>query len=125
MASTDEFSIKIEGVGGHGAYPHQAVDPILVASNIVSSLQSIVSRNIDPVEPCVVTVGMFNAGTAFNVIPSYADIRGTARALTSVVRQKLEQRIREIAHGIAAVFGASVEIGYKHGNPALLNDERA
>ena len=122
MASTDMFKIVIRGLGGHGAYPHQGIDPIVAASAIVTNLQSIVSRNVGPIDACVVSVGIFQSGTAFNVIPPFAELHGTARTLSASVRDTVEHRVRSIAEATARAFGAQVDIEYTRGNPALVNN---
>lgn len=122
MASTDRFDIQIVGVGGHGAFPHLTIDPTLIASHVVCNLQDIVSRSIDPLESAVVTVGTFNAGTAFNVIPPDARLSGTVRSLSGATRRRVEEAVRAIVHGTAATFGAMAEVEYTLGNPVLVND---
>ncbi|RQS88761.1 M20 aminoacylase family protein [Burkholderia contaminans] len=121
MASSDKVAISIHGLGGHGASPHRACDPIVVIANLVTALQSIVSRNVDPQEAAVVTVGLIHAGTANNVIPPIARIELTVRALNAEVRTLLEKRIIELTHSIARGYGASAEIDYQHGYPPLVN----
>lgn len=122
MASADTVLIKVIGVGGHGAVPHKAVDPVVVCASIVIALQSIVSRNVNPQEMAIVSVGSIHAGTASNVIPASADMSLSVRALTREVRQLLEQRICAVVKGQAASFGAQVEIDYQHCHPVLIND---
>jgi len=121
MASTDEFNILIEGRGGHAAKPHLALDPVATAAHIVTALQTVVSRNIDPLKPAVLSVTMIQAGDAFNVIPRTARLVGTIRAHDEGVRALAEQRLREIATQIAAAFGATVEIGFRRGYPVTVN----
>jgi len=123
MASTDEFNIVIEGVGGHAAKPHLATDPVATAAHIVTALQTVVSRNIDPLKPAVLSVTMIQAGDAFNVIPRTARIVGTIRAHDEEVRNYAEKRLREITTQIAAAFGAKVEIGFRRGYPVTVNHE--
>lgn len=123
MASADNFSITVQGKGGHGAMPHTSVDPIMVANDICSGLRSIVSRNIDPLDPVVVSVCYFNAGNAFNVTPDTAEFGGTVRTFSNENRELAEKRIREIAEGVAAAQGASVTIDYQPGYPPTVNDE--
>ncbi|MDX9667892.1 M20 aminoacylase family protein [Pseudomonas sp. P5_152] len=122
MASADTVTIKVIGVGGHGAVPHKAVDPVLVCASIVMALQSIVSRNVNPQDVAIVSVGSIHAGTASNVIAESAEMSLSVRALTPQVRQLLEQRITELVHGQAASFGARAEIDYQHCHPVLIND---
>ena len=105
MASTDEFTITITGRGGHAAQPHETVDPIVVGASIVQALQTIVSRNVDPIESAVVSVTRFHAGEAYNVIADTAEVAGTVRSLQPEVRDLVEKRIGEVAAGIAAAHG--------------------
>ncbi|MCU1760969.1 M20 family metallopeptidase [Pseudomonas sp. 14P_8.1_Bac3] len=123
MASTDTVRIRIDGVGGHGAMPHKAVDPVLVGSAIVMALQSVVSRNVDPLDTAVVTVGAFHAGLAANVIPDHADLQLSVRALKEQVRDTLIDRITQIAESQASSFGAraTVEVDEAQRFPALFN----
>jgi amidohydrolase len=122
MASVDEFKIKVIGVSGHGALPQHTVDPILVSAHIVTALQSIVSRNVDPLEPCVVTVGTIHAGNAFNVIPEFALLTGTVRAYSKKVYEDAPLRLKQIVNGIAESFGAKVEIEYTRVDKPTIND---
>ncbi len=125
MAAQDEFRARIVGRAGHGALPHRALDPIVAASQAIVALQAVVSRSVDPVEPAVVTVGSFHAGTATNVIPEDARIEGTLRCFSEAVRQILRTRIRETLEGAAAAAGCSVEFELKPGYPAVRNDPAA
>jgi amidohydrolase len=118
------FTIRVQGKGGHAAKPHTGVDSIVVGSQIVSSLQSLVSRNVDPVESGVVSVTAFLAGEAFNVIPDTAELRGTVRTLNPDVRDLLERRLIETATSIGEAMGASVEVDYVRGYPSVINDPR-
>jgi amidohydrolase len=124
MASTDNITINIEGVGGHAARPHTAVDPILVGAQIVNALQSIVSRNIDPVEAAVISICTFQAGNADNVIPQTALLRGTARSLKADVRELLFKRIPEVVEGTAQLYGAKARLNLRRGYPVLVNHGR-
>ncbi|KAB0495835.1 M20 aminoacylase family protein [Pseudomonas vancouverensis] len=123
MASTDTVSIRVDGVGGHGAMPHKAVDPVLAGSAIVMALQSIVARNVAPLDTAVVTVGAFHAGIAANVIPDHADLQLSVRALKSEVRDELIARITRVAEAQAASFGAraTVTVDQAQRFPALFN----
>jgi hippurate hydrolase len=121
MAAADYVSIEIEGKGAHAARPHLGIDPILIGSQIVNQLQSIVSRNVDPLESGVVSICVFQAGTTNNVIPQTANLAGTIRSLTDKVRDLLEKRVREIAEGVAALHGASVKLRYTRGYPVTVN----
>ncbi len=122
MASADRFEIVVRGTGGHGAYPHRSVDPILVGSEIVVALQLLVSREVNPIDPAVVTIGMFHAGTAFNIIPPEARLAGTLRTLDQELRARLQQRIGELASGIAASLRAQAEVAFDVGCPPVVND---
>jgi hippurate hydrolase len=121
MASSDLAVIKVRGKGGHGAMPQHAVDPVVAGSAIVMALQSIVSRNVPPLEMGIVTVGAFLSGDAANVIPGEAELRLTVRAFKPEVRDLLERRITEIAQAQAAVFGAEAEVTYQRKYPCLYN----
>jgi amidohydrolase len=124
MASADHIEIDLEGKGGHAARPHLAVDTILVGCQIINQLQSIVSRNVDPLEAAVVSVCMFQAGHTDNVIPQHAKLRGTARALTAEVGDLLRKRINEIVEGTAKLYGAKAKLTYTNGYPVVVNHER-
>ncbi len=125
MASTDEFTITITGRDGHAARPQTTVDPIVVGAGLVNALQTIVSRNVDPLEAAVVSVTRFHAGTAYNVIPETAEIAGTVRCLSGTVRDLAEKRIGEIAGAVAAAHGASVSLFYDRNYPVTRNDPNA
>ena len=122
MASSDSCIITVRGKGGHGAMPQAAVDPVVAASSIVMALQTIVSRNLAPLEMGVVTVGAFHAGDAPNVIPGEATLKLTVRAFKPTVRDLLEQRITEIAQTQAAVYGANAQVQYQRRYPMLYNN---
>jgi amidohydrolase len=124
MASADHITIELEGRGGHAARPQLAVDTILVGAQIVNALQSIVARNVDPLEAAVVSVCMFQAGFTDNVIPQHATLRGTARAFTKEVGELLRRRINDIVEGTARVYGATAKVTYKNGYPVVVNHER-
>ena len=124
MAAADRVMIQVEGVGGHAARPHRAVDTVLVAAQIVSTLQQIVSRNVDPIDNAVVSITLFHAGTTDNVIPQTALLRGTARSLKPEVRDLLERRIGEIATGVAALHGARAKVDYQRDYPVVVNHAR-
>ena len=121
MASGDTAIIKVRGTGGHGAMPHRAVDTIVAAASIVMSLQTVVSRNVNPLHTGIISVGAFHSGDAPNVIPGEAELRLTVRAFRPDVRDLLEQRITEIAQAQAAVYGASAEVEYIRRYPVLNN----
>lgn len=122
MASTDTFQITVHGRGTHGANPHQGLDPIVAASHVVTALQAIVSRTLDPVKSGVVTVGQFHAGTAMNVIPPTAELVGTIRALDAVVREHLRNQVEQVARHTAAAFGCRADVRLMAGYPMTVND---
>ena len=122
LAAADRFTITIRGVGGHGAQPHLTVDPVAIGAQIVTALQTIVSREVDPTSQAVVTVSAFLAGEASNVIPDTAELRGTLRSFDSAVRLQLAERVGEIAQGIAAAMRAEAEYDYHAGYPPTVND---
>jgi hippurate hydrolase len=121
MASGDTCIIKVKGIGGHGAIPQTAVDPVVAGASIVMALQTIVSRNLPPLQTGIVTVGAFLAGDAPNVIPGTAELRLTVRAMQPDVRDLLERRITEIAQSQAASFGATADVQYIRRYPVLNN----
>jgi hippurate hydrolase len=121
MASFDIFEIELTGRGSHAAMPHAGIDPIVAASALVQALQTIASRNVDPVEPAVVTVTQIHAGDTWNVIPDAAVVRGTARAFRPEVQELIEQRLREICAGIAAAYGTQIKVRYERRYPPLVN----
>lgn len=124
LASSDKARIRFRGRGGHGAMPHRAIDPSLPAAATVLALQSIVGRNVDPQDAAVVTVGRLQAGQTYNVIPETSELELSVRALRPDVRDMLERRIGEIAHGQATSFDCECEIDYERGYPVLVNSER-
>jgi amidohydrolase len=121
MAAADHFIIEIEGKGGHAARPHFSVDTVLVGAEIVSRLQSIVARNVDPLHSAVVSVCLFQAGTTDNVIPQTAVLRGTARSLVPEIQDLLEKRIQEVVEGTAKLHGAKAVLKYKRSYPVTRN----
>jgi amidohydrolase len=123
MASTDTINIDLEGVGAHAAWPQTGVDTVLVGAQIVNQLQSIVARNVNPMKAAVISICMFHAGNADNVIPQQAQLRGTARALSASVRELLKKRVSEIVEGTARAYGAKAKLDYVTGYPVLVNDE--
>ena len=122
MASADRFSLLIRGQGGHGAAPHLAVDPIVVGAHVVTSLQTLASREVSPLDPVVVTVGAFQAGTTDNVIPHDARLLGTVRTLSSNLRETMPERLERIIGGICASFRAGYEFSYEKGCSPTLNE---
>jgi amidohydrolase len=123
MANSDSFSIAVKGRGGHGSMPQATVDPILAASHLVVNAQSIVSRNVDPLKPCVVSFGMVRGGTTFNIIPGEVTLIGTVRSFHPEVQKLAETRLREVAEETCRVFGADCTFKYEKGYPALVNPE--
>jgi amidohydrolase len=125
MAAADFFRLTITGKGGHAGLPHTAVDTIAAAAEVVGSLQHIVSRRIDPLQPAVVTIGSLHAGDAPNVIPGRAELTGTTRCFDAGVQERFPQLIEEIARGVCAAHGAECELDYQLGYRPVFNDERA
>ena len=121
MAAADEITITIEGRGGHAAMPHHVVDPVVVGAQIVLALQTIASRNVDPLDACVVSITRFQAGSASNIIPQSAWLNGTVRTLEYATRDLAERRIREIAAGFTAAAGATARVEYRRGYPPTVN----
>ncbi len=123
MAQPDKFTIRIRGKGGHGSMPQQTVDPILVASHLVVNIQSIASRNVDPLKPVVVSFGTINGGTIYNIIPEEVVLTGTVRSFDADVQALAENRLKEISDSTCAAFGAAAELEYEKGYPPVVNDE--
>jgi amidohydrolase len=121
MASADRITIEIEGRGGHAARPHFSIDTVLVGAQIINQIQSIVARNVDPLEAAVVSMCVFQAGTTDNVIPQTALLRGTARSLTPQVRDLVERRLHEVVEGTAKLYGATAKLTYKRDYPVTRN----
>src|SRR3974390_1937732 len=117
MAATDAIDIRIEGHGGHAARPHKCIDSVLVGAQLITALQSIVSRNIDPLDSAVISMCEFHAGNARNVIPQTAELRGTVRTLTEEVRALVEKRVHEVVAGVAQITGAKIDLVYESGYP--------
>jgi amidohydrolase len=125
MAAADAFEMEVKATGSHGAMPHLGSDAVAIAAQVVTALQTIVSREVDPVEPAVLTVGEIGAGTAFNVIPDKAHLGGTVRTLNADLRQKMPQRMEELARGIAKGMRGDVALDYTFSYPVTVNDEAA
>ncbi|MFQ5484039.1 MAG: M20 family metallopeptidase [Desulfobacterales bacterium] len=123
LAAMDRFDIKIKGGGGHGAMPHLCIDALEVGTQVVNALQRIVSRQMDPLEPAVVTIGSFHAGTAFNVIPGEAEMSGTTRTFNQDIWNSWKSRIEKIVSGVCRSMGADFELKFEPGYPATINDE--
>ncbi|WP_425905169.1 M20 aminoacylase family protein [Nitrobacter sp. TKz-YC02] len=121
MAATDSVDFRIEGHGGHAARPHLCIDPVLAGSQLVVALQSIVSRNVDPLESAVISVCEFHAGSTSNVISQTAELRGTVRTLRADIRDLMEKRIREVAAGVALTTGARIHVQFRRGYPVTVN----
>jgi amidohydrolase len=125
MAAADAFEMEVKATGSHGAMPHLGSDAISIAAQVVTALQTIVSREVDPVEPAVLTVGEIGAGTAFNVIPDKAHLGGTVRTLNADLRQRMPRRMEELARGIAKGMRGDVALDYTFSYPVTVNDEAA
>jgi amidohydrolase len=124
MAAADRVTIEIEGRGGHAARPHICIDTVLVGAQIINQIQSIVARNVDPLESAVISICMFQAGSTDNVIPQTALLRGTARSLSPHVQDVLEARLREVVEGTARLYGAKAKLTYKRDYPVTRNHDR-
>ena len=122
MAAMDRFDIKIKGKGGHGAMPHLSVDALEVGAQVVNALQRIVSRKMDPLEPTVVTIGTFHAGTAFNIIPPEAEMSGTTRTFNPDIWNSWEARIAKVVRGVCDSMGCDFELKFSKGYPVTIND---
>jgi len=126
LAATDQIQIKVCGKGGHGAMPHLAIDPVVIAAQIITALQTIASRNVNPVDSVVVSVCSMQTSQfgAYNVIPDAVQLMGTARSFRPETRDLAEQRLRQLVDGIASAMGGSAEITYRRGYPPTINTER-
>ncbi len=122
MANSDRFTIRVQGRGGPAAQPHQTVDAVAVASQIVVALQTVVARNVSPLKAAVVTVGSFQAGTTFNVIADTAELKGTIRTFDPELRESVPARVEAVARGVAEALGATVTWEFLRGYPATVND---
>jgi amidohydrolase len=123
MAAADRFTLTLHGQGGHGAMPELARDPVVAAAQIVLAMQTIVSRNVDPVKQAVVSVTQIHSGDAFNVIPQTAMIAGTCRSFAPEVRDLIERRITSISHGVGEALQVEVHVAYERGYPPTVNSE--
>lgn len=123
MASTDSIDLHIEGVGGHAARPHNSIDPVQAGAQLVVALQAIVSRSVDPLESAVLSMCEFHAGSARNVIPQTAKLRGTVRTLSPQTRDLMEQRVRDVVAGVAQLTGTTIELTYDRGYPVVVNHD--
>jgi len=122
MAAVDQFIITIKGKQSHGAYPHKSVDPIIMATEVVTAFQTIRSRSLSPLEPSVVTVGIIRGGERFNIIPEEVHLEGTVRTYNKDVQDMVEKRMNEILEGITLAYGGSFELNYDRGTPATINN---
>ena len=125
MAAADAFEMEVTGAGGHGAMPHQAADAVVIAAQVVTALQTVVSREVDPVEPAVLTVGEIGAGTAFNIIPEKARLGGTVRTLNADLREIMPGRIEALARGVANGMRGDANLDYTFSYPVTANDRDA
>ncbi len=121
LAATAEFDIEVSGRGGHAAMPHHSMDPVVAASHLVTATQSIVARNVNPLEAGVVSITRFHAGDAHNIIPEKAELAGTMRTLKTETAKLAEERLRAVCAGIAATFGVSVELDFRPNYPVTFN----
>jgi len=124
MAGAELFTVKLIGKGGHGATPHLTIDPIVAASQVISALQSIASRNVAPLQSAVISVTTIHSGSAFNVIPPVAELTGTIRTFDLEVRKKVLERFEQIVRGVGEVMDCQVKVDIKRITPAVINDER-
>ncbi len=122
LAAVDEFAIEVEGRGGHGASPHETADPIVAAARIIDALQSVVSREISPLDSAVVTIGSVHGGTAFNIIPSSVRLTGTARSFTEEAGRALPEKVARVVRGTAEAAGVKARLDYRRVNRATVND---
>lgn len=124
FASADEFKMTVKGKGGHGAAPHQTVDPVVVAANIVTACQAVVSRKVDPVKTAVVTFGQVHGGSRNNIIPDTVYLNGTLRSFEDSIRKQIHREVRTIASGVSKSFGAGIDFEYDEGYPPTVNDPK-
>ena len=122
MAQSDNFRITVKGGGGHGSMPQATVDPILTAAELVVNLQSIVSRNVDPLKPAVLSFGTIHGGTVYNIIPNEVKLSGTVRMFDPKIQPLMKKRLREIVEGTCGAFKATADFEYEEGYPPLVND---
>lgn len=124
FASADEFKMNVVGKGGHGAAPHQTIDPVVVAANIVTACQTIVGRMVDPVKTAVVTFGQIHGGSRNNIIPDSVYLNGTLRSFEERIRRQIHREVHRVASGVAKSFGARLEFRYEPGYPPTVNDPK-
>jgi amidohydrolase len=123
MAGAETIYVRISGKGGHGAVPHLAVDPVLAAAQVITALQSIVARNVSPLQSAVVSITKMRAGEAFNIIPPFVELEGTIRSFEPQVHETVLRRFREVVSGVSAAMGCQAEIRLDTITPAVINDE--
>ncbi|MBC8062780.1 MAG: amidohydrolase [Clostridiaceae bacterium] len=123
MAATDHFQLTIYGKGGHGAHPHKCIDPILTATEIYMAFQTIISRRLNPLQPAVITVGKFNAGTAYNIIPDVAILEGTIRTISNETRSFIAVEMEKIIKGITTANGTDYKFDYEQYHPPVVNEK--
>jgi hippurate hydrolase len=123
LSACDQFRIRIKGVGSHAAFPHKSIDPIVVGSSIVQSLQSVVSRNVNPFDAAVLSVCQFHAGTAINVIPETAELEGTVRTMSRETQALIRARLQEVCDGAAQAYGCEVTFEHLQSSPPTINSE--
>lgn len=121
MAAVDEFTLRVIGTGGHGAYPHMTVDAVPIAAQVITAVQSIVSRSVDPLQSAVLSIGSIHGGTTFNVIADLVEMKGTVRTFDGLLREQIPRRLESIVRGVTEGFGARYELEYEYGYPALIN----
>ncbi len=124
MANADEFDIKIHGKGGHGSAPQDSIDAVYITAHLIEMLNTIVSREIDPQEPAVITTGTVNSGYRYNIIAAHAELTGTVRTFNIEVQEKIIKRIKDILEGLKSIYGIEYEYEYKKGYPVLVNNEK-
>ena len=122
MAAVDRLSIVVRGRGGHGGHPHRAADPVVAAAQVVLALQTLVSREVSPLDSAVLTVGAIHGGQAFNVIPDEVTLTGTVRTFDAALRRSIPERVRRIAGGVASALQCEAEVEVRPGNPPVVND---
>jgi amidohydrolase len=125
MAASDRFEVHVEGRGSHAAWPHRSADPVVCAAAIVTAMQQIVSRNVDPLDAAVISITVIESGSAFNVIPDRATLKGTYRSLSEETRAMLERRMAEVAEGTARAHGCTARCDFHRGYPVTMNDDGA
>ncbi|USG66921.1 amidohydrolase [Brevibacillus ruminantium] len=123
-AAADTIRIRVIGRGGHAAHPHLTVDSVAVTAEVISALQQISSRQVDPLDPIVITIGKIQGGSASNIIAPEVELYGTVRTLNPALREKMPERIEKVLAGVTAAFGATYELDYQFGYPSILNDDK-